>query len=87
MIETYNFMHEPYEEWCGLSVANRAKQDGHKVQTHETCSHSVVLSDFFYCSRMHDDSEKLTVLVATGRDTSYCAQSPHSRREAEASTT
>ena len=45
--DAHNLTHEPYETWCSLCVANRARQDGHRVQTHETTSHSVISFDFF----------------------------------------
>ena len=55
MKQAHNLVHEPYETWCPLCVAHRAKQDGHRQQTHETTDHSVVSFDFFYCSRMRDE--------------------------------
>ena len=61
---------------CSLCVANRARQDGHRVQTHETVSHSVISFDFFYCPRMKDESDKLTVLVVSDRDTGLCLALP-----------
>ena len=50
--DAHNLTHEPYETWCELCVANRARQDAHKVCTHESLSHSVISFDFFYCTRM-----------------------------------
>ena len=76
MKQAHNLVHEPYETWCPLCVAHRAKQDGHKRQTHETTDHSVVSFDFFYCSRMRDESDKLTVLIVTDRDTGMCIALP-----------
>ena len=69
-------MHEPYETWCPLCVAHRAKQDGHRQQAHETTNHSVVSFDFFYCSRMRDESDKLSLLIVTDRDTGMCIALP-----------
>ena len=51
------------------------KQDGHKIQTHETISHSVISFDFFFCPGM-DESDKLTVLVPSDRDTALCLALP-----------
>ena len=76
MKQAHNLVHEPYETWCPLCVAHRAKRDGHKRQTHETTDHSVVSFDFFYCSRMRDESDKLTVLIVTDRDTGMCIALP-----------
>ena len=74
--DAHNLTHEPYEAWCSLCVAHRARQDGHKVQTHETSSHSVISFDFFFCSRMKDESDKLTVQVLSDRDTGQCLALP-----------
>ena len=74
--DAHNLTHEPCETWCSLCVAHRAKQDGHKLQTHETASRSVISFDFFFCSRMKDESDKLTVLVVSDRDTGLCLTLP-----------
>ena len=76
MKQAHNLVHEPYETRCPLCVAHRAKQDGHRQQTHETTDHSVVSCDFFYCSRMRDESDKLTVLIVTDRGTGMCIALP-----------
>ena len=72
----HNLTHEPYEAWCLLCVAHRASQDGHKLQTHEPTRHSVISFDFFFCSRMRDESDKLTVLVLSDRDAGLCLALP-----------
>eukprot|EP00435_Cladocopium_sp_Y103_P026603 s1870_g6.t1 len=49
----HNLTHEPYQPWCSLCVAHRAKQDAHKAhktQSHEKVNHSMISFDFFYCS-------------------------------------
>ena len=74
--DAHNLTHEPYEACCSLCVARRARQDGHKVQTHETSSHSVISFDFFFCSRMKDEPDKLTALVLSDRDTGQCLALP-----------
>ena len=74
--DAHNLTHEPYETWCSLCVAHRAKQDGHRLQTHEAASHSVISFDFFFCSRMKDETDKLTVLVLSDRDTGLCLALP-----------
>ena len=74
--DAHSLTHEPYETWCSLCVANRARQDGHRVPTHETTGHSVISLDFFYCSHMKDESDKLTVLVVSDRDTGLCLALP-----------
>jgi hypothetical protein len=74
--DAHNLTHEPYETWCPLCVAHRAKQDGHRLQTHEAASHSVISFDFFFCSRMKDETDKLTVLVLSDRDTGLCLALP-----------
>eukprot|EP00435_Cladocopium_sp_Y103_P013590 s5234_g3.t1 len=38
--------------------------------------HSVISFDFFYCNRMKDESDKLTVLIVSDRDTGLCAAMP-----------
>ena len=82
--DAHNLTHEPYEPWCELCVANRARQDGHKLCTHESSSHSVISFDFFYCTRMKDESDKLTVLVVSDRGTRLCLALPTQQKEAEA---
>eukprot|EP00435_Cladocopium_sp_Y103_P067625 s50_g30.t1 len=72
----HNLTHEPYQTWCSLCVAHSAKQDVHKTQTHESTSHSVISFDFFYCTRMKDESDKLTVLMLSDRDTGMCLALP-----------
>eukprot|EP00435_Cladocopium_sp_Y103_P071092 s421_g36.t1 len=72
----HNLTHEPYQTWCSLCVSHRAKQDVRKRQTHESTSHSVISFDFFYCTRMTDESDKLTVLMLTDRDTGMCLALP-----------
>ena len=62
--------------WGSLCVAHRAKQDGHRLQTHEAASHSAISFDFFFCSRMKDETDKLTVLVLSDRDTGLCLALP-----------
>ena len=74
--DAHNLTHEPYETWCPLCVAHRARQDGHRPQTHEAASHSVISFDFFFCSRMKDETDKLTVLVLSDRDTGLCLALP-----------
>ena len=74
--DVHALTHEPYEEWCSLCVSNRARQDPHRRQTHESVGHSVVSFDFGYCSRMRDETDKLTVLVIHDRDTNMCAALP-----------
>ena len=57
-------------------MAHRAKQDGHKLQTHETTGHSVISFVFFFCTRMKDESDRLKVLALGDRDTGLCLALP-----------
>ena len=57
-------------------MAHLAKQDGHKLQSHEATGHSVISFDFFFCTRMKDESDRLTVLVLSDRDTGLCFALP-----------
>ena len=75
MRDAHNLTDEPYETWCSLCVAHRARQDGHRPQTHEAASHSVISFDFFFCS-LKDETDKLTVLVLSDRDTGLCLALP-----------
>ena len=74
--DAHNLTYEPYETWCSLWVANRVRQDGHRVQTHETTSHSVISFDVFYCSCMKNESNNLAALVVSNRDTGLCLALP-----------
>ena len=76
MKQTHALTNEPYEEWCSLCVANRARQDPHRRKAHEGVGHSVISFDFGYCSRMRDEDDKLTVLIVHDRDTDMCGAFP-----------
>ena len=47
----------------------RARQDKHVASDHDKTGHSVLSFDFGYCSRMSEESDKLTCLVLKDRDT------------------
>ena len=47
-----------------------------RPQTNEAASHSVISFDFFFCSRMKDETDKLTGLVLSDRDTGLCLALP-----------
>ena len=47
-----------------------------KLQSHEATGHSVISFDFFFCTRMKDESDRLTVLVLSDRDTGLCLALP-----------
>ena len=76
--ETENHMltHEPYKAWCPLCVQYRAKQDPHPPRPHESSGHSVISFDFGYCSRMADESDKLTCLFIHDRSTKMMSAIP-----------
>ena len=75
-VENHALTHEPYKAWCPLRVQYRAKQDPHQVRSHESSGRSVISFDFGYCSRMEDESDKLTCLFTHDRFTKMMAAIP-----------
>eukprot|EP00435_Cladocopium_sp_Y103_P053919 s1374_g17.t1 len=62
-IDSHNLTHEPFKDWCELCTMYRARQDKHVASDHDKTGHSVLSFDFGYCSRMSEESDKLTCLV------------------------